>query len=96
MMGWNRWAFELSFYFLARDDIPLSQLFDYAQKETLRLGGDSDTNCCIVGGLIGAATGLSLIDPQKIAKVVNCDTSTGVKRPDFINPGKSDVLQMID
>lgn len=28
-------------------------------KETLLYGGDTDTNACIVGGLIGALTGES-------------------------------------
>ena len=30
MMGWNRWAFELAFYFLLREDVPDAELFDYA------------------------------------------------------------------
>jgi hypothetical protein len=29
-MGWNRWAYELAFYFLLRDDITDAELFDYA------------------------------------------------------------------
>jgi len=95
LMGWNRWAFELAFYFLARYDISDSELFDYSQRETLRLGGDSDTNCCIVGGLIGAAVGLSNIDKEKVNKVLK-QSQVKVKRPEFINPKVSNVEEMIE
>ncbi len=30
-------------------------------KEMLLYGGDTDTNCCILGGLLGAAEGTSNI-----------------------------------
>ena len=30
-----------------------------ALKEMLKLGGDTDTNCCIMGGLFGARYGFS-------------------------------------
>lgn len=97
MMGWNRWAFTLAFYFLAQKDISDEDLFDYSMMETLRLGGHSDTNCCIVGGLIGAAVGLEKIDNEKVQKILTCDTEDGNHpRPDFINPGKAGVEEMID
>jgi ADP-ribosylglycohydrolase len=55
----------LSFYFLLRykEEKDHSDLGFYykALKETIRLGGDTDTNACIVGGLIGALVGLHRI-----------------------------------
>jgi len=96
-MGWTRWGFELAFFFLALEGVPDEKLFDHSQRETLRMGGDSDTNCAIVGGLIGAAVGLLNIDPAKVKKVLTCDTAKGRhKRPDFLNPGKGDVRAMIE
>ncbi|HAI68720.1 MAG TPA: hypothetical protein DCM38_04690 [Gammaproteobacteria bacterium] len=57
-----------------------------AIRETLSGGGDTDTNTCIVGGLIGAACGASDIpDNLKIA-VLHCDTKQGQHpRPAFLH-----------
>jgi ADP-ribosylglycohydrolase len=41
------------------------------------LGGDTDTNCAIVGGLIGAYLGLKLIPTDKVAKVMTCKPKRG-------------------
>ena len=41
------------------------------------LAGDSDTNCAIVGGLIGAYVGVKNIDQSKVKKVLECDVTTG-------------------
>jgi len=51
--GWLKHAFVLSFAFLQMNQIDFTE----AMKRTLILGGDTDTNACIVGGLIGAAVG---------------------------------------
>ena len=61
--------------------------YESAIAETLEGGGDTDTNACIVGGLIGAAVGVDEI-PQKIRDaVLNCNTSLGKHpRPDFLHP----------
>jgi len=81
-------GFTLAFYYLLRTDIPDKDLFDLSQRETISLGGDTDTNCCIVGGMLGAYLGLSLIDPVKIRKVTECDLTAGQQqeRPDFCQP----------
>ena len=71
--NWNRWAFTLSFYFLARYDVSEEKLFDFAMEETLKLGGDTDTNCCVVGGMVGAIVGLDNIDQKKVLNVLKCD-----------------------
>ena len=53
-VGFVKWGFVLAFYCLARD-----LLYEEAISIVLALGGDTDTNCCIVGGLIGAKIGRS-------------------------------------
>ncbi|MEN8215805.1 MAG: ADP-ribosylglycohydrolase family protein [Pseudomonadota bacterium] len=53
--------------------------------ETLSGGGDTDTNACIVGGLIGAACGSSSIPEQMKQAVLNCDTQLGEYRPPFLH-----------
>jgi ADP-ribosyl-[dinitrogen reductase] hydrolase len=56
--------------------------------ETLLGGGDTDTNACIVGGLLGALHGIDGIPETMIKMVGNCDTSKGRPRPDFLEVRK--------
>ncbi len=56
-----------------------------AIRETLLGGGDTDTNACIVGGLIGAASGASNIPEDMKQAVLNCDTQLGQYRPPFLH-----------
>ncbi len=63
--------------------------FTTAIRKILELGGDTDTNACIVGGLIGAAVGLNGIPKKMSEAVLLCDTSDGWHpRPNFLVPGK--------
>lgn len=65
----------------------LIQGADYmtAMREILAGGGDTDTNACIVGGLIGAADGSASIPAAMAKAVIECDTSKGLHpRPDFL------------
>lgn len=55
-LGWIKWAFLLSFYFLFRSP-DLSEPYTQSIMKTIQLGGDTDTNGCIVGGLIGSLVG---------------------------------------
>jgi len=56
-----------------------------AIRETLAGGGDTDTNACIVGGLVGAACGAPAIPPAMCAKVLACTTESGRHpRPDWL------------
>lgn len=64
-------------------------------KQMLEQGGDTDTNCAIVGGLIGARDGVKGIKSEWVDKVLSfrCDNdeecnSRGVinKRDDFLIP----------
>ncbi|NEP10577.1 MAG: ADP-ribosylglycohydrolase family protein [Symploca sp. SIO2C1] len=57
-----------------------------AIRETLSGGGDTDTNACIVGGLIGAACGAKAIPEEMTQLVLNCDTQQGANpRPQFLS-----------
>eukprot|EP01022_Parablepharisma_sp_SALTPOND_P013207 TRINITY_DN1742_c0_g1_i1.p1 TRINITY_DN1742_c0_g1~~TRINITY_DN1742_c0_g1_i1.p1 ORF type:complete len:421 (-),score=13.92 TRINITY_DN1742_c0_g1_i1:30-1292(-) len=65
--------------------------YEEAIRITLKQGGDTDTNACIVGGMIGAAIGYSRI-PQKMVKTILSfsaeKSGKGIKRPNWLNPGK--------
>ncbi len=63
---------------------------DYADtlKTVLAVGGDTDTNACIAGGLVGAAVGLDEIPVTMRNAVLACDThGARHSRPDFLRPG---------
>lgn len=67
--------------------------YENAIAETLAGGGDTDTNACIVGGLIGAAVGVENIPANMRDAVLNCDTSKGKHpRPNFLHPRQVDEL----
>src|SRR6185437_12253496 len=48
-----------------------------AATETLKGGGDTDTNACIVGGLIGAACGVQGIPEHMRQAVLHCYITKG-------------------
>src|SRR5262245_3664460 len=57
-----------------------------AIEETLLGGGDTDTNACIVGGMIGAACGAKAIPDHMKQAVLSCDTQIGKhRRPRFLS-----------
>lgn len=60
--------------------------FNTAIREVLVGGGDTDTNACIVGGLIGAADGCAAISGNTAKAVLECDTTKGRHtRPDILS-----------
>ena len=63
-----------------------SDSFERAIQETISLGGDTDTNACIVGGMMGALIGKDRIPEEMKGKVLNCDVKQGGQpnRPKFI------------
>ncbi len=65
-----------------------------AITETLVGGGDTDTNACIVGGLIGAACGADAIPNEMKQAVMTCDTRLGQPRPAFFQT--TDIIQLIN
>ena len=67
--------------------------YEGAIAETLRGGGDTDTNACIVGGLVGAAVGVNNIPIAMREAVLNCDTTKGKHpRPSFLHPQQVHLL----
>jgi ADP-ribosyl-[dinitrogen reductase] hydrolase len=61
--------------------------YESAIAETLAGGGDTDTNACIVGGLIGAAVGVDDVPQNMRDRVLSCDTTLGKHpRPAFLHP----------
>lgn len=57
-----------------------------AIRETVSLGGDADTNACIVGGLVGAAQGVEQIPESMRERVMQCDQTLGHQRPRELHP----------
>lgn len=71
----------------------LGSAYEDAIAQTLLGGGDTDTNACIVGGLIGAAVGVDGIPQNMRHSVLNCDTTIGKHpRPAFFHPRRVDEL----
>jgi len=97
-------AFVLSMYCLMRaTEKPIEKVYDWAMRQVTKLQGDTDTNCAIVGGVIGAYAGLDNIDVDKVRKVLECRlpkrpvTHAAVdRRPDFVMPGEGCVDEMIE
>lgn len=58
--------------------------FEGALRATLAGGGDTDTNACIVGGLIGALHGIDQVPSALIEGVLQCDTRLGHVRPAWL------------
>ena len=60
-----------------------------AVRETLLGGGDTDTNACIVGGLIGAACGAEAIPEEMKSAVLRSIHGLGSHlRPAFLHPSQ--------
>jgi ADP-ribosylglycohydrolase len=78
--GFVRIAFTHAFRHLM-----LETPFEEALYETLAGGGDTDTNGCIVGGLMGALHGEDGIPERMRAAVLKCDTRLGRQRPEFFS-----------
>lgn len=79
--GFVKHGFILSFYYLmrcAKKDYGVDKYFFYKRmiKEVVTLGGDTDTNACIVGGLIGALVGVKNIDKDMLKTLLNFDCVT--------------------
>ena len=50
------------------------------------MGGDTDTNACIVGGLVGALVGIHNIDTEMIRSLLSFDCVTQDSiRPEFLS-----------
>lgn len=71
-MGWVRIALRLAFFHLNA-----GSSVEHAVVDAVARGGDTDTNGCIVGALLGAAHGESAIPTQWVETVLACKTNRG-------------------
>mmetsp|Transcript_4594 Transcript_4594/g.6934 ORF Transcript_4594/g.6934 Transcript_4594/m.6934 type:complete len:335 (+) Transcript_4594:32-1036(+) len=80
--GWGKIALVYSVRFLLE-----GKSFEEAMRSILIEGGDTDTNACILGALIGAARGLSGIPAEYTEKVLTWEPKKGgIKRPSCLRP----------
>lgn len=66
-MGWVRHALQAAFHELHRGDS-----FEPALVRVIGLGGDTDTNGCITGALLGAVHGVEAIPARWVERVRTC------------------------
>ncbi|KAI5081449.1 hypothetical protein GOP47_0004632, partial [Adiantum capillus-veneris] len=83
MEGHFRHGFTLAFHFLRH-----RTLFEDAMMQTLQMGGDTDTNAAIVGGLLGAFHGAKAIPSFMKDPVLHydCSAKVGRVRPPLFSP----------
>lgn len=91
--GFVRIAFCHAFHHLLR-----GSSYQQALHQVLSHGGDTDTNGCIVGGLVGARVGIGGIPPDMVQAVVECDTAHGRPRPAWLstNDAMELALRLLD
>ena len=87
MAGFVRIGFTHAFFHLLEQST-----FENALRETLAGGGDTDTNACIVGSLVGALHGIDDIPTSLVEGVLHCDTRLGHARPAWLQAG--DALEL--
>lgn len=78
--GFVRIAFTYAMHHMLR-----GTSFGDALHQVLSCGGDTDTNACIVGGLVGARVSIEGIPDHMIKSVLECDTRQGRPRPDWLS-----------
>lgn len=71
-MGWVKIALQNAFYRLLH-----ASSLEEGLVDTVMQGGDTDTNACIAGALLGAVHGERAIPPQWREAVLSCHTSRG-------------------
>ena len=101
-MGDVKHAFILSMYALMKvDSKALNKAYNWAMYQATSLGGDSDTNAAIVGGIVGAYVGIDNIDSAKVCNLLECTLTPthsaprSQHRPKFIQPALGCIDEMI-
>ena len=56
-------------------------------KTSIQCGGDTDTNACIVGGMIGSLVGFMKLNKKYVGKIFSfdCTRAERIKRPEFLS-----------
>lgn len=90
-MGWAKIGFTHAFRQLLS-----GQSYVDSISQTLALGGDTDTNAAIVGGLVGAAVGFEALPADYVQKVTTYqyETMGGRSRPEFLD--QTVVVQQVE
>lgn len=88
--GFVKYGFVHAFRHLTKQTPYLDAVF-----ETLSGGGDTDTNACIVGGLVGAFQGEEGIPEPMRQALLRCDTQKGRPRPEFLQT-RSQLPELLD
>jgi len=88
--GWIKHAFILSYYFMLRSQcMEADKAYHHAICETIRQGGDTDTNACIVGGIVGAVVGLQNLPEDMLRKLISFDSTVDARphhrRPKYLS-----------
>jgi len=78
-IGFVKYAFTHAFRHLKQ-----RTAYTDAIRETLSGGGDTDTNACIVGGMIGALHGIDSIPLNMQTELYSCEVKKGRDRPEFL------------
>ena len=78
-IGFVKYGFVHAFRHLKNKTTYMNAIF-----ETLLGSGDTDTNACIVGGLVGACHGEGGIPAPLKEAILNCDPRRGRRRPEFL------------
>jgi ADP-ribosyl-[dinitrogen reductase] hydrolase len=84
--GWIKIAFMHALH-----QFSLGASYESAIRAIISLGGDTDTNACIAGGLLGALHGVNGLPQELLSKVEACDTTERIlrQRPKEFRPTKS-------
>jgi ADP-ribosylglycohydrolase len=80
-MGWVRIALQNAFHRLLH-----ARSVEEGVVETVRAGGDADTNAAIAGALLGAVGGVESIPVQWADRVLSCRPLAGAVRWDRVRP----------
>ena len=80
-IGFVKIAYQQAFYHLKK-----GSSFEDAIRAVIIQGGDSDTNACIVGMLLGARDGLEKLPKDMVQAVLACDCKM-LPRPKGFQPG---------
>ena len=66
-MGYIKHSFILAFFCLLRTEkMKANQIFVHVMEQCAILAGDTDTNCAIAGGLVGAYIGAGNLPRDKV------------------------------